>query len=90
MQGRQVARDGEDRIGCEPESGFGPDPVPPVPPLQLGELLQTSLDAASIAVGRLDAIGTLSLDPSLFTHSHVRKGATFSAQIEGTRLLRAL
>ena len=69
---------------------FIPDPLPPVPPLQLGGRFQTSLEAASIAVGRLDAIGTLLPNPSLFIYSHVRREAAFSARIEGPRLLLAL
>ena len=69
---------------------FIPDPLPQVPPLQLGGRLQASLEAASSAVGRLDAIGTLLPNPRLFIYSHVRKEAAFSARIEGMRLLLAL
>ena len=62
----QVERDGEDRIGGEPESAFGRDPVPPVPRLQFDGRLQTSPEEASVAVGGLDAIGTALRDPSAF------------------------
>ena len=53
--------------------------------MQLDGRLQTSLEAASIAIGRLDAIGTLLPDPSLFIYSYVRKEAVLSSQIEGTQ-----
>ena len=66
---------------------FVPDPLPPVPHLQLGGRLQTSLEAASIAVGRLDAIGTLSPNSGSFMCGCVREEAVLSARIGESRLL---
>ena len=63
------------------------DPLAPVPPLQLGGRLQTSLKAASIAVGRLDAIGTLSPNSGSFICGCVRERAVLSGRTEGLRLL---
>ena len=68
-------------------SAFGPDPLPPVPPLRFDGRLQTSPEAAGIAVSRLEAIGTLSPDPSLFAYSLVRERAVLSARTEGPQLL---
>ena len=66
---------------------FVPDPLPPVPPLHLGGRLQTSLEAASIAVGRLDAIGTRSPNSGSFMCGCVREEAVLSARIGESRLL---
>ena len=85
MHRSQIGWHVEDTTGGELVRAFVPDPLPPVPPLQLGGRLQTSLEAASIAVGRLDAIGTLLPNPRLFIYSYVRKEAVLSSQIEGTQ-----
>ena len=85
MHRSQIGRHVEDSTGGERVRAFVPDPLPPVPPLRLGGRLQTSLEAASIAVGRLDAVGTLLPNPSLFIYSYVRKEAVLSSQIEGTQ-----
>ena len=81
----QVGRDSEDRIGCEPESGFDPDPVPPVPRLQFDGRLQTLPEVASVAVGGLDAVGTSLPSTSSFIYGWVRKEAVLWSQIEGTQ-----
>lgn len=83
MQREQVGRHAEYRTGGELVRAFVPDPLPPVPPLRVDGRLQTSLEAASIAIGRLDAIGTLLPDPSLFSYGYVRKEAVLSSRIEG-------
>ena len=87
MQGSQVGRDGEDRIGGEPESAFDPDPVPPVPRLQFDGRVQTSPEVASVAVGGLDAIGTLPSNSGSFMCGCVREEAVLSARIGESRLL---
>jgi Fic family protein len=57
--------------------------LPPDPPLQFdGDLVQT-LEAAALALGRLDGVSTLLPDKSLFIYSYVRKEAVPSSQIEG-------
>lgn len=85
MQREQIGRHVEDRTGGELVRAFVPDPLPPVPPLRLDGRLQTALEAASIAIGRLDAIATLLPDASLFSYSCVRKEAVLSSRIEGMR-----
>src|SRR5688572_4308273 len=64
---------------------FIPDPLPPKPPLQLGDKLQSRINQAMLALGRLDAISTLLPDAHLFLYSYVRKEAVMSSQIEGTQ-----
>lgn len=64
---------------------FIPSPLPPNPPVQIDDTLQTLLSRADRALGRLDgAIHTLP-DPELFVFMYVRKEAVLSSQIEGTQ-----
>lgn len=69
-------------IACQ---AFIPAPLPPLPALDLGGKLQTRLDEALLALGRLDAISTLLPDAYLFLYSYVRKEAVMSSRIEGTQ-----
>ena len=64
---------------------FVPQPLPPEPPLAPDAKLQSRLNAAMLALGRLDAISTLLPDAPLFLYSYVRKEAVMSSQIEGTQ-----
>ncbi|HGY90473.1 MAG TPA: Fic family protein [Planctomycetes bacterium] len=64
---------------------FLPAPLPPDPPLVLDGSLQPTLEKATLALGRLDAVSTLLPEPSLFLYSYVRKEAVLSSQIEGTQ-----
>jgi len=61
-----------------------PSNLPPEPPLDLTDLYAL-LDAANIALGRLDGMSMLLPDPSLFLYMYVRKEAVLSSQIEGTQ-----
>jgi len=69
-------------ISCQ---AFIPEPLPPKPALQLTEKLQSRINLAMLAIGRLDAISTLLPDSHLFLYSYVRKEAVMSSQIEGTQ-----
>ncbi len=64
---------------------FVPDPLPPVPPIDLGGGLSDRLDRAHIALGRLDGVSSVLPDPHLFLYSYVRREAVLSSQIEGTQ-----
>jgi len=64
---------------------FIPVALPPQPPLQLDNRLQSRINQAMLALGRLDAISTLLPDARLFLYSYVRKEAVMSSQIEGTQ-----
>ena len=63
---------------------FVPDPLPPKPALDLA-VMQTPLEEAQLALGRLDSLTTLLPDPYLFLYTYVRKEAVLSSQIEGTQ-----
>ncbi len=71
--------------GTEQEKfqAFVPPPLPPDPPVRL-ESLQTLLEQANQALGRLDGLASLLPNLSLFIYAYVRKEAVLSSQIEGT------
>jgi len=64
---------------------FIPAALPPQPPLHLDSKLQSRINQAMLALGRLDSISTLLPDARLFLYSYVRKEAVMSSQIEGTQ-----
>ena len=70
--------------GGEHVRAFVPAPLPPVPLLDLATLL-APLEAAQLALGRLQGISSLLPEPLLFLHTYVRKEALLSSQIEGTQ-----
>lgn len=64
---------------------FKPHPLPPAPPIRMGNRLLTALSEADMALGRLDgSIQTLP-DADHFVFMYVRKEAVLSSQIEGTQ-----
>ena len=71
--------------GGEEIRAFIPVPLPPVPPLAIEGRLRQTLEAATLALGRLDGVATLLPDPDLFIYAYVRKEAVLSSQIEGTQ-----
>ena len=73
------------RIGGERVRAFVPSPLPPIPGVVLDGTLQQTLEAAVLALGRLDSITTLLPDEALFIYAYVRKEAVLSSQIEGTQ-----
>lgn len=72
-------------LGDERVRAFVPHPLPPKPPLSIDSALRDRLDAALLAVGRLDSVTTLLPDTHLFLYMYVRKEAVLSSQIEGTQ-----
>ena len=72
-------------LGDEKVRAFVPEPLPPRPPLSIDTRLREKLDAALLAVGRLDSVTTLLPDTHLFLYMYVRKEAVLSSQIEGTQ-----
>ncbi|MDE0051977.1 MAG: Fic family protein [Rhodospirillales bacterium] len=72
-------------VGGEQVQAFVPLPLPPNPALVLDGFLQQRLEAATLALGRLDAISTLLPDEAIFLYTYVRKEAVLSSQIEGTQ-----
>lgn len=69
----------------EQARAFVPAPLPPEPPLDLTGSLGELLDAAAVALGRLDGLSLLLPEPRLFLYTYVRKEAVLSSQIEGTQ-----
>jgi len=64
---------------------FIPVGLPPDPPIQIDDSIQTLLSQADRAVGRLDGSVQTLPDPDLFVFMYVRKEAVLSSQIEGTQ-----
>lgn len=72
-------------LAGETVNAFVPDPLPPVPPVQIDGPIHQLLERALLAVGRLDSASTLLPETGLFLYSYVRKEAVLSSQIEGTQ-----
>ncbi|GAB5604170.1 Fic family protein [Sideroxyarcus sp. TK5] len=71
--------------GGETVRAFVPSALPPSPALEVNEARQRLLERATLAIGRLDSVSTLLLDPQLFLYAYVRREAVLSSQIEGTQ-----
>jgi len=71
-------------FGAETVRAFLPPPLPPSPPVKL-DALQTLLEQANQALGRLDGLASVLPDPTLFLYTYIRKEALLSSQIEGTQ-----
>ena len=69
--------------GAERVRAFVPAPLPPR--LDPSPPLRRALDAALLALGRLDGISAFLPDPDVFLYTYVRKEAVLSSQIEGTQ-----
>ena len=74
----EITGAGDEQVGA-----FVPFPLPPDPPLELDARLQRALEAATLALGRLDAVSTFLPDETIFRYAYVRKEAVLSSQIEG-------
>ena len=61
-----------------------PPPLPPAPPVRM-DRLNSLLDNANLALGRLDGMTSVLPDTDLFLYMYVRKEALLSSQIEGTQ-----
>ncbi len=71
--------------GGETVRAFVPAPLPPAPPLVLDGAAREALDAALLALGRLDGVSSVLPDTHLLLYSYIRKEAVLSSQIEGTQ-----
>jgi Fic family protein len=71
--------------GGEKAHAFVPNPLPPLPTLELDAEIQELIERAMLAIGRLDGLTTVLPDPEIFLYSYVRKEAVLSSQIEGTQ-----
>lgn len=82
--GSRLGRLVQTPVGGELVRAFVPPPLPPVPPIDIGSLLN-GLSQAERALGRLDGITVLLPRQELFLYMYVRKEAVLSSQIEGTQ-----
>ncbi len=80
----RIGRYVETVTGGETVRAYVPEPLPPVPPVRIHELL-SRLSAADQAIGRLDGVSVLLPDKNLFLYMYVRKEAVLSSQIEGAQ-----
>jgi Fic family protein len=64
---------------------FIPNPLPPDPPINFDDELQSLLSKADRTLARLDGITTVLPNPDLFIAMYVKKEALLSSQIEGTQ-----
>ncbi|MEW6050897.1 MAG: Fic family protein [Candidatus Zixiibacteriota bacterium] len=71
--------------GGETCRAFIPNPLPPIPPLNIDTELKALEEKALLSLGRLDSVSTLLPDTSLFLYMYIRKEAVLSSQIEGTQ-----
>lgn len=73
------------KVGGEEFRPFIPFPLPPDPPIEWKGMLPKSLEAATLALGRLDGFYGSMPNPNLLLNSFLRKEALLSSQIEGTQ-----
>ena len=85
MQRETIGSYQSTNTGGEDVRAFVPAPLPPVPALVLDGALLQALEAATLALGRLDGIAALLPDQALFLYAYARKEAVLSSQIEGTQ-----
>ncbi len=69
----------------EKVKAFVPNPLPPVPELEITGKLQKKMEEAVHALGRLDAVTELLPDVGIFLYMFIRKEAVLSSMIEGTQ-----
>ena len=72
-------------VGGEKVRAFVPAPLPPVPPIAINGEVRIALDAALLALGRLDGVSSVLPDTHLLLYTYVRKEAVLSSQIEGAQ-----
>lgn len=64
---------------------FVPNKLPPNPPINIDNEIQSLLSLADRKLGRLDGITEILPNPDLFVAMYVKKEALISSQIEGTQ-----
>jgi Fic family protein len=71
--------------GGENVRAFVPQPLPPVPALEMDGPMRELLRGAETGLARLDAAGKMVPSVEWFVYAFVRKEAVISSQIEGTQ-----
>lgn len=85
MQRGEVGRYETTSAGGEQVRAFVPLPLPPDPALAFDGTLQQALEAATLALGRLDAISTLLPEEAIFLYAYVRKEGGLLTWVERPR-----
>ena len=75
---------GSSLVAGERYKTFVPDPLPPVPAIDMSEIAEW-LEKANLAIGELNGIAAAVPDPSVLNYVYIRKEAVLSSQIEGTQ-----
>lgn len=78
-------RAGQFMLSSTGYNAFIPKMLPPNPPINIDDEMQTLLSAADRKLGRLDGITQVLPNPELFVAMYVKKEALLSSQIEGTQ-----
>ena len=71
-------------VGEEPYNVYIPEPLPPIPEIDMTEISK-ELEKANIAIGELNGAYDAGIDPFIINYMYVRKEAVLSSQIEGTQ-----
>ncbi len=85
MRRPQQGKFKKERIASESFAAFLPDPLPPVPDLELGGQTGRNLSLADQMLGRLDGLSRILPHPDTLIDFYIRKEAVLSSQIEGTQ-----
>lgn len=85
MKGNHTGSYKTSSVGGETVMAFVPAPLPPAPSVALAGEARAALDAALLALGRLDGVSSVLPDTHLLLYTYVRKEAVLSSQIEGTQ-----
>lgn len=85
MDKPKVERAGRYIKQLEGYKAYIPKPLPPDPPIEIDDSMQTLLSQAELSLGRLDGSILTLPDPDLFVFMYIRKEAVLSSQIEGTQ-----
>ena len=85
MRRRETGEYETTSAGGEPVGALAPFLLPPDPPLELDARLQRALEAATLALGRLDAVSTFLPGETIFRYAYTRREAVLSSRIEGMR-----
>jgi len=85
MDPQNLSRAGTNILQTGGYRAFIPNPLPPVPPIDMDGPMWASLSRADRSLGRLDAVTETLPNPDLFVFMYVRREAVLSSQIEGTQ-----
>lgn len=81
----KTSRAGQYILQIEGYKAFIPNPLPPIPEIEMNQEMWNLLSQADRALGRLDGATDALPNPDLFVFMYVRKEAVLSSQIEGTQ-----